>query len=101
MRKHDELIKGCMAKARDDEMTFVLLGRDAASPATIRFWVSERIRLGKNQPDDVQIVEALECARTMEAEREKPPKALLVANSWEGEGHAVAVVGFGGGAQDA
>lgn len=34
--------------------------------------------------------------------REKQtPGAFLVVNSWEGEGHAVAVIGFGGGAQDA
>jgi len=71
MRKRDELNNpaGCMARARDDEMTFVLLGRDAAAPAAIRAWVAERIRLGKNRPDDPQIVEAEECARIMEAER--------------------------------
>lgn len=31
MRKRDELVAGCMAKAHDDEMTFVLLGRDPAA----------------------------------------------------------------------
>jgi hypothetical protein len=50
-------------------MTFVLLGRDAAAPAAIRAWIVERIRLGKNQPGDEQIIEAEECARSMEAER--------------------------------
>lgn len=71
MRKRDELNNpaGRMARARDDEMTFVLLGRDAAAPAAIRAWAAERIRLGKNRPDDPQIVEAEECARIMEAER--------------------------------
>lgn len=68
MRKDRELIEGCMAKAKDDEMTFVLLGRDVAAPATIRFWVNERIRLGKNVAEDPQIVEALECAKIMEGE---------------------------------
>lgn len=70
MRKRDELTnpKSCMSKARDDEMTFVLLGRDDATPATIRFWIQERIRLGKNQPGDAQLVEAEECARTIERE---------------------------------
>lgn len=59
----------CMGKARDDEMTFVLLGRDVAAPAAIRAWIAERIRLGRNRPDDPQVVEAEQCARTMEAER--------------------------------
>jgi hypothetical protein len=49
-------------------MVFVLLGRDAAAPAAIRAWAAERIRLGKNAPTDEQIVEALRCADTMQAE---------------------------------
>lgn len=74
MRKREELssASSCMSRARADEMTFVLLGRDAAAPATIRFWVSERLRLGKNAPDDPQILEALACADTMDAERQLP-----------------------------
>lgn len=55
-----------MSRARDDEMTFVLLGRDAAAPFTIRQWIQRRIALGKNQHGDPQIVEALACAATME-----------------------------------
>lgn len=71
MRKQDELTNpdSCLSRARDREMTFVLLGRDAAAPATIRAWIAERIRLGKNRPEDAQLVEAEQCARTMEAER--------------------------------
>lgn len=69
MRKRDELTAGCMAKARDDEMTFVLLGRDPSAPVAIRAWIADRIRQGWNEPDDPKIVEADECARTMEAER--------------------------------
>lgn len=71
MRKRDELAdpNSCMSKAKDDELTFVLLERDMAAPATIRFWISERIRLGKNKPDDPQIVEAELCADAMEIER--------------------------------
>ncbi len=70
MRKRDELTKptSCMSRASDDEMTFVLLGRDKAATVAIRAWIAERIRLGKNQPGDAQIVEAEQCARTMEAE---------------------------------
>lgn len=69
MRKSEELTAGCMAKAREDEMTFVLLARDESAPATIRFWIAERIRRGKNQPGDAKLVEAEECALVMEAER--------------------------------
>ena len=57
-----------MSRARDDEMSFVLLGRDVAAPAAIRAWIIERIRLGKNMPDDPQILEAKACARAMEIE---------------------------------
>jgi hypothetical protein len=68
--KRDELTNpnSCMNRAREDEMTFVLLGRDAAAPGAIRAWAEERIRLGKNQPDDPQIIEALQCALEMECE---------------------------------
>ena len=55
-----------MSRANDDEMTFVLLARDIAAPFAIRAWVSERIRLGKNFVDDLQIKEALDCALRME-----------------------------------
>lgn len=56
----------CMSRAKDDEMVFVLLGRDKAAPAAIRAWCDERIRLGKNRDDDPQITEALNCADAME-----------------------------------
>lgn len=71
MRKSEELTnpKSCMCRARDDEMTFVLLGRDAAAPETIRFWANERVRLGKNVATDPQIQEAFACAAQMEADR--------------------------------
>lgn len=71
MRKCDELTdpKSCLSRAAGHEMTFVLLGRDAAAPETIRFWIRKRIELGKNLPTDPQITEALECAQQMEDER--------------------------------
>jgi hypothetical protein len=71
MRKRDELTNpnGCMYRAKDNEMTFVLLGRDVAAPTAILAWCAERIRLGKNVPGDPQLVEAVECATTMERER--------------------------------
>lgn len=73
MRKKDELAKAttCMAHAHDEEMVFVLLSRDAAAPVAIRAWVAERVKLGKNVESDPQIVEALECASTMEREGAK------------------------------
>lgn len=69
MRKSDELKSGCMAKAGEKEMTFVLLSRDKAAPATIEFWVKRRLLMGLNKPDDVQILEALACANCMESEK--------------------------------
>lgn len=73
MRKRDELTnpESCMSRARDDEMTFVLLGRDFAAPVAIRAWIKERIRLGKNRRGDPQLVEAEQCAIAMDADRAK------------------------------
>ena len=76
MIKKEELIRGCMAKASDDEMTFVLLGRDKAAPATIRAWVEERIKLGLNRRKDAKIIEALECADKIEADHRIASNAL-------------------------
>lgn len=68
MIKVDEISdrNSCFNRARYDELVFVILERDAAAPATIRFWCSERIRLGKNKPDDEQILKALRDADSME-----------------------------------
>lgn len=68
MKKRDELAheSSCLNKAHDDELLFVLLERDAAAAATVRFWVAERIRLGKNKADDPQIIEALYWAESVE-----------------------------------
>ncbi len=70
MRKKDELTREhtCMQHAHAEEMVFVLLSRDAAAPVAIRAWVAERIRIGKNTESDEQIVEAIQCAETMEVE---------------------------------
>ena len=71
MRKRDELAdpQSCLNKARDEEMLFVLLGRDEDAPDTIIDWVRRRIASGKNKPLDPKIQEALQCALTMERER--------------------------------
>lgn len=73
MIKREELTNpaSCMSRAKDDEMTFVLLGRDAAAAETIRYWVRRRIKLGKNKPDDPQIEEALDCATAMDRARKQ------------------------------
>ena len=70
MRKKEELTHpgSCMSKAALLEMLFVLLGRDPAAPATVRFWAQERVRLGKNIESDTQIREALQCANAMEVD---------------------------------
>ena len=72
MRKRDELTNpnGCMFRARDDEMTFVLLARDEDAPGTIRDWIARRIKSGKNKPGDPQMLEAERCAQIMENERQ-------------------------------
>lgn len=73
MIKKIELLEpdSCLNKADDNERLFILLARDCAAPETIRFWIEERIRLGKNDRNDPQIVEAELCAQLMIAEREE------------------------------
>lgn len=68
MRKDKELSdsNSCLSKARKDELIFVLLERDMATPETIRFWCEKRIELGKNTASDEQILQALELAREIE-----------------------------------
>lgn len=70
MRKSEELSNpnSCLNRAREDEFVFTLLGRDPAAPAAIRAWAHERVRIGKNKPDDDQIVNALALAGRMEDE---------------------------------
>lgn len=77
MRKLAELQtpSSCLNRASMGEMLFVLLGRDHASPATIRFWAQERIRIGKNLPSDTQITEAIACAEAIELEQRKAREA--------------------------
>ena len=69
MLKQSELSEpnSCMSRARDDEMTFVVLERDVAAAETIRFWCRERVRIGKNEWGDSQIVEAMGCALYIDA----------------------------------
>jgi hypothetical protein len=77
MRKQDELAfpNSCLNKAKDDEMLFVLLGRDKAVPDTIRFWCQMRVKRKLNTIGDPQIVEALRVADEMEAEQHRVRRA--------------------------
>jgi hypothetical protein len=58
--------RSCLNRAGENEMIFVLLARDQASPVAIRAWIAERIRLGKNTANDAQIIDALASAEYME-----------------------------------
>jgi hypothetical protein len=71
MRKRDEIGKqdSCLNRAHNDELIFVLLSRDEDAPRTIRYWIACRIESGKNKPGDPKLIEAEECARTMEIEQ--------------------------------
>lgn len=69
MRKRFELNQGCMAKAFDQEPTFVLLARDVVAPAAIREWCRLRYLHGKNGAQDAQITEALAIADVMADEQ--------------------------------
>lgn len=68
MLRDDErfLPSSCLNRARPDERVFTLRGWDEATPFTIRAWVKKRIELGKNTPDDPQIINALADADAME-----------------------------------
>jgi len=89
MKKRDELSNpaSCMSRAHDDELTFVLLARDAAAPTAVRAWVVERIRLGKNTRADAQIRDAEEWVTAVEAlqgETSQPRPGREEANATRG-----------------
>ncbi len=63
--------KSCLNKAKDDELLFVLLGRDPAAAVAVQAWINERIRIGKNKPNDPKIIEATEAIKQM-----SPPVAV-------------------------
>lgn len=71
MIKREELTNpaSCMSRAGDDEMTFVLLGRDIAAPAAIHAWILARVLAGKNTLTDPQVLEAITCSANMERSR--------------------------------
>lgn len=62
----------CMSRAKEDEMTFVLIEREA-TPETIRFWYRLRVKKGKNKWSDLQILEALKAADYIEEKLQRAP----------------------------
>lgn len=79
MIKREEIAnpQSCLNRALDDEMTFVLLARDPTAARVIRFWVNERINLGKNNEGDREIKEALECASRMQRSHDEVRRAVV------------------------
>lgn len=73
MKKKDEVAAkaSCLNRAEDDEMIFVLLGRDLSAPVAIRAWCENRVMNGDNKWEDAQITEALKCADEMVLYRNK------------------------------
>lgn len=65
MRERRAKVCDCAEKIPTSWLDPLLTGPEAVIGA----WAQERIRLGKNAPDDEQIQEALRCAGTMKAER--------------------------------
>lgn len=70
MRKSEEISRAdsCLNRALPNENVFVLLGRDAAAPTTIRYWAAVRVLRGVNRDTDTEIVEARALADAMDAE---------------------------------
>jgi hypothetical protein len=68
MIKRDEIAdpNSCLNRAKDDEIVFTLLGRDKSAPVAIRAWINDRIRTGKNNHNDPQILNALKDIVEME-----------------------------------
>jgi hypothetical protein len=71
MRRLEETLAkdSCLNRALDEELVFVLLGRDASAASAIRYWASHRVATAKNQRTDPEIVEAFKLADQMDKER--------------------------------
>ena len=70
MKKKDELApgaQGCLGKASDDEMLFVLRGQDVSSPLVVMEW----IKLNFHTCKDEKLREAFECALVMKGQSKK------------------------------
>ena len=71
MKKKDEreIQDSCWNKAKEDETVFVILDRDPAFAATVRFWIGERLRLGINKLEDAKIKTAGDTADRVHLEQ--------------------------------
>ncbi len=67
MIKRDEVRRpdSCLNRAREDEIVFVLLGRDMTTPITILKWAMERIKISKSAVDSDEIKDAVRMADTL------------------------------------
>lgn len=64
MTKRDELMpdsNGCLAKAKDDEMLFILRAQDMSAPLVVLEWIKINFQFC---PED-KLREAFECALQM------------------------------------
>lgn len=93
MTKKQEILNAgsCFNRAGEDEFMFVLLGRDPAAPAAIRAWCEERVRLGKNTPDDHEIVTAVEASVTLDALRRARGEILTIMEAFRADGTQPAI----------
>lgn len=73
MRKEKEIAdpNSCFNKAFPDELIFILLARDPAAAVAVGAWANERIRSGRNKPDDLKILSADNWVVEATAERER------------------------------
>lgn len=72
MRKKDELAhnaQGCLGKAKDDEMLFILRAQDVSSPIVVLEWM----KINFHGCPENKLREAFECA--LEMKRHKNTKA--------------------------
>ena len=71
--KQNPGVYDCYKAALPDEPVFTILGRDLAGPATLEFWASQRIKLGKTVEDDDKdrIRVAFDDAKEMQEWRDK------------------------------
>lgn len=76
MQKRQEIEdpNSCLNKAMDEELIFVLLSRDPAAAATVRFWVDLRLKMGLNTRHDQKIQNAEELASRMDVQRTEREK---------------------------
>lgn len=76
--KREELANpnSCWNTSGDDDVVFVLKGKDIATPATIVKWTEVRVELGKNSWRDPQIIEAQDVASGLSVRHQAEAKLL-------------------------